>query len=260
VENIVGVVRQFVVDTGYVYTAFRFVIAVDGDGATVLASNAVGQILDSVEQATFDGKLYFLGENDATGIELWRTDGTQEGTELFVDLWEGSSSAQPGSFFPAGDRLYFAARSEEGVVQWVTDGTSEGTRKLDEPLPAIWSSMTVGDISTADTSDGVWMVEGDSPPRKLGEFAKRSQVVGIGSERIFVRQFEDGVEQIWGYDFASAGPGADFNGDNIVDQRDLIILAANFGRSNATRPDGDADDDGHVSFTDFLILASQFSG
>jgi|GEM_PF-5603533 len=50
----------------------------------------------------------------------------------------------------------------------------------------------------------------------------------------------------------------DLNNDATVDFNDFLILAMNFGNTDATPEDGDFDLDGTVSFVDFLILGKNF--
>ena len=40
--------------------------------------------------------VYFTAETSATGIELWKSDGTVDGTKLVRDIREGTSSSSPG--------------------------------------------------------------------------------------------------------------------------------------------------------------------
>ena len=58
-------------------------------------------------------------------------------------------------------------------------------------------------------------------------------------------------------DVADTRPG-DFNYDFRVDFKDFLILANNFGTSDALWSDGDTDGNGTVNFTDFLRLAANF--
>ena len=51
---------------------------------------------------------------------------------------------------------------------------------------------------------------------------------------------------------------ADFNGDGQQNFADLLILAQNYGRTNATFAQGDANGDGTVNFADLLILAQNY--
>ncbi len=58
------------------------------------------------------GSVYFSAATQATGQELWRTDGTEIGTTIVADLAHGEdgSDAQPLAII--GDSIYFAASSE----------------------------------------------------------------------------------------------------------------------------------------------------
>ena len=51
---------------------------------------------------------------------------------------------------------------------------------------------------------------------------------------------------------------ADFNGDGVVDFKDLVILAAHYGSTGATFAMGDANGDGVVDFKDLVILAANY--
>lgn len=77
----------------------------------------------------FGGKLYFSGKTQRNGTELWVTDGTSEGTELFYDLKHAYGSL-PSHMTPVGNRLFFRC-NEYGYYQLGTsDGTFNGTRYL----------------------------------------------------------------------------------------------------------------------------------
>ena len=83
-----------------------------------------------------DGVVYFAGHDSQHGTELWRTDGTSEGTYRLTDLCPGScgSFGQPLGFF-AG-RLYFLADDREhGFEIWRTDGTVGGEEMLADLCP-----------------------------------------------------------------------------------------------------------------------------
>ncbi len=60
----------------------------------------------------------------------------------------------------------------------------------------------------------------------------------------------------------AAPVGADFNGDGIVDQLDLIIWQNNYGRTSppSLADAGDADGDGDVDGRDLLIIQQKFGG
>ncbi len=58
--------------------------------------------------------LYFSADSgEQYGVEMWRTDGTVNGTELVIDIASGSESSWPNRYFSLGDKLYFTSYSEE---------------------------------------------------------------------------------------------------------------------------------------------------
>ena len=72
--------------------------------------------------------------HDSPGRELWRSDGTPEGTVLVADILPGPKSSQMSFLTLAGDSLYFSAtRSSDPETGWPiyglwkTDGTAAGT-------------------------------------------------------------------------------------------------------------------------------------
>ncbi len=76
---------------------------------------------------------YFVGEDIAHGMELWRTDGTVEGTKLIKDINPGSASSFP-EFLAQTDRqlsdgryIFAADDGVNGKELWVTDLTEAGT-------------------------------------------------------------------------------------------------------------------------------------
>jgi ELWxxDGT repeat protein len=75
------------------------------------------------------GSLVFFTANDGThGQELWVTDGTEQGTELVLDIMPGATSSNITSLLAVGGKLYFAADDGvDGLELWVSDGSSFGT-------------------------------------------------------------------------------------------------------------------------------------
>ncbi|MEM7247660.1 MAG: ELWxxDGT repeat protein [Acidobacteriota bacterium] len=73
-----------------------------------------------------DVAYFVLDEERPAGRQLWRSDGTAAGTELALDLPDGTVSI--ADLTPVGDELYFTL----GDALYVTDGTPTGTRFLTE--------------------------------------------------------------------------------------------------------------------------------
>lgn len=91
--------------------------------------------LASLWPATAAGAQLFFAAGSGAGdsTELWRTDGTSEGTRLVKDIWPGAQSALHPLFAFArpvvvGDRLlFFAAHPDIGWEPWISDGSDAGT-------------------------------------------------------------------------------------------------------------------------------------
>ncbi len=90
-----------------------------------------------------NGKLYFVAYQMGTGAELWVTDGSKAGTNLFKEILPGPDNGipflmpnyqlNPGSNFPThqGNMFYFMfAQPVDGVELWKSDGTDAGTVKV----------------------------------------------------------------------------------------------------------------------------------
>ena len=92
-------------------------------------SAGVGASINNFCGATVHNDTLFFGANDGLeGYELWKSDGTNSGTQLVRSLYPGTQNANPGGFFTIGDTLYFSARSTSAIHSiWRTDGTSAGT-------------------------------------------------------------------------------------------------------------------------------------
>jgi len=96
--------------------------------------------------------LVFAGQDLAHGLELWASDGTQEGTHMLADINPGGISSNPEWLTSSGGNVYFAAESPgAGRELWRTDGTAAGTRRVIDLFPGSESAFrTAGDPGSAD--------------------------------------------------------------------------------------------------------------
>jgi ELWxxDGT repeat protein len=77
----------------------------------------------------FNNYTYFLANDGNSGRELWRTDGTVNGTILLKDIFPGNQSSTPHNFFEINNKLYFIANNGiNGKEIWETDGSTIGTK------------------------------------------------------------------------------------------------------------------------------------
>lgn len=83
-----------------------------------------------------DGTLFFSAENRVTGRELWRSDGTEEGTVLVRDIFPGSSGSGPESLTSVSGQLFFrATQPATGNELWRSDGSAEGAMLFQDVSP-----------------------------------------------------------------------------------------------------------------------------
>lgn len=83
---------------------------------------------------------FFVANDNSHGLELWKSDGTSQGTEMVMDIAPGAASAAPEQMTVFQNKLYFTANDQvHGRELWVTDGTANGTQLVID-IDAIASS------------------------------------------------------------------------------------------------------------------------
>jgi ELWxxDGT repeat protein len=89
-------------------------------------------------------RVVFVAREEATGLELWTSDGTPGGTMILADIAPGPADgihSSALSFANTGNRLYFTAgNATHGLELWATDGTPGGTAMVADIRPGIESS------------------------------------------------------------------------------------------------------------------------
>ncbi|MEN3943260.1 ELWxxDGT repeat protein [Prosthecobacter sp. SYSU 5D2] len=111
--------------------------------ASLTTGQEITQILKDVNQETpvadessksmvkLGNTLYLAIDTPLTGSELWRSDGTLEGTQLVLDIVPGIGGSEPRNLTVVGNRVFFTALNAElGRDLWVTNGQAAGTRLL----------------------------------------------------------------------------------------------------------------------------------
>ena len=99
--------------------------------------------------AVVGNTLFFRGSTPGTGIELWKTDGTEAGTVLVTDINPGPESSGPQSFVVAGNAVCFTAWTPDREYEvWKSDGTAAGTVRITS-FPALGASaVPIGAIGS----------------------------------------------------------------------------------------------------------------
>jgi len=114
---------------------------------------------DQVSQLiNVNGVLFFEGYDDIYGHELWKSDGTEKGTALVKDVFQGDNYDNLGNFFAFDRTLYFTA--DDGTKRfgrefWKSDGTAEGTAMVKDTQPGgqyipnqLWHKSNMGQLNS----------------------------------------------------------------------------------------------------------------
>lgn len=153
-----------------------------------LFADVASSASSSHEMAVIGETVYFVGNDfgaDAgaavTGGELWRSDGTEEGTYLVGDIAPGADSSDPHFLTAAGSSLFFLAEDGDGEQRlWVVDGTSLAIAARQTSHPEGHRGRTTveftitrrGDLSQSTRAD--WRVSGSGDqPADAEDFGGR---------------------------------------------------------------------------------------
>lgn len=170
-----------------------------------------------------DANLVF-GEN-----ELWKTDGTAEGTVIVKDINPngGSIASNFSDLIVIGNYAYFKADDGvHGQELWKTDGTSEGTVMVKDIHPTVGSRPThmlkVGDVLYFSAEDGthgreLWKSDGteagtvmvkDVRPGGNGSITSSSfarTITALNGVVYYAAQDGENGDELWKSDGTEAG-------------------------------------------------------
>ncbi|MEL7401167.1 MAG: hypothetical protein AAFN68_11435, partial [Pseudomonadota bacterium] len=128
---------------------------IDGteQGSVVIGDGEFNNLQPS-SLVTFNNKVFFAGTDDSNDRELWSSDGTADGTQLFVNLSPGNLTSDtpnkgiPGNFAVIDDNtmIFSAYGTTTGTEPWVTNGR-DGTSMIKDINGTSQGSITSGYFS-----------------------------------------------------------------------------------------------------------------
>lgn len=158
--------------------------------------------------------LYFKADDGLLGQELWRTDGTANGTTLVKDLYPGARNnhSAPTGFFNFKGTLYFKASVNGGKRLCKSDGTTAGTVVVSEAvtLDYYWMEIYKDKIYFLANIDQLWTTDGTAAGTTLiKDFNTSNGVAGAvaGKDNLYftVDAYLSGKDALWKSDGTVAG-------------------------------------------------------
>lgn len=110
-------------------------------------NSGAGPLVGSDPRGLFraaNGTAYFSACTPEQGCELWRSDGSEGGTQLVSDIRPGSASSSPADFGvdASGQFVYFSADDgSHGRELWRSDGSAGGTQLVADLVPGLDGSQ-----------------------------------------------------------------------------------------------------------------------
>jgi ELWxxDGT repeat protein len=85
----------------------------------------------------FNKSVYFTADDGVNGRQLWRSDGTPDGTAIFLNRTAPGFGSDIDELVVVGDQLYFRYLGDNGAGTelWKTDGTEAGTMMVKDLHP-----------------------------------------------------------------------------------------------------------------------------
>lgn len=166
--TVTGAVKGALSGSGTVRSlAISGITVSSGETVTVTISNPAGYTISGSPKTAVvyrAGYMLFAANDADHGRELWKTDGTPEGTVLVMDIWEGpevegegafsvvrkvkgrpipldmTGSSNPDNFTWFNGAYFFTADDGNGMQLWMSDGTAAGTVKVSSNTG--WSELS----------------------------------------------------------------------------------------------------------------------
>lgn len=165
-----------------------------------------------------NNKFYFVANNGNAnqGDEMWVSDGTAQGTELFYEFDLNNTVFHPRNLFAHNGRIYFTAlHPTQGFELWSTNGTVIGTTLLKNIHPTSGSSPgsfvplhnKLYFIASDGSNAGLWFTDGTTSGTQKVEVAFATNAnygisapVEYNGSLYFFADFDASGKELYRYD------------------------------------------------------------
>ncbi len=148
--------------------------------------------------------VFFTAEYSLFGRELWRTDGTEEGTFLVKDIVQGSGA----SFIEMGigykNKLYFTASDGFTNSLWESDGTEIGTKKISTIITYFTKMYVTNTKLFIFTPSDLYVYDGINPISSIKTIYGGKEAIEYNDVLYFTAE-DSGNGELWKSDGTTNG-------------------------------------------------------
>ncbi|GMW01340.1 MAG: hypothetical protein AMXMBFR84_24770 [Candidatus Hydrogenedentota bacterium] len=192
------------------------IYASDGtsEGTILTLENVYSVPGRTIQYGISDAHLFMALRTESAGVELWCTDGMQDGPRFVKDINPGPADSAPYQICGVGNRVVFTAQTaDNGSEIWVSDGTEDGTQLLRDLIPGPADSRPYQLIAFKD-----WVLFSCSNP-EFGEELWRTD--GTADGTVLVKDINPGRESSEPYDLTLANGAVYFGATHAAYGREL---------------------------------------
>ena len=218
------------------------------------------------DNAWLNGELFFAAADGSGDVELWKSDGTQDGTVRVKDIRSGPHRSLPRNLVAIEDKVLFTAYGDDMSRDlWSTDGTEAGTTLVYDVTPGpesvqLGSFTPKGDelffVSHNSVGDDIlWKTDGSSAGTQPLEVISDISSLTLGGDILYFTATAGNQQALWASDGTREGTTkltpdfVDTVGSPVLSGEQAFFYATYDSRGWLWRSDGTAD--GTVELHDF---------